>query len=184
MFSGSLFVIVADDMTMFGILSSRFHKVWARAQGNNLGAGNQSRYNATRTFQTFPFPDGLTPNVPAAEYAGDPRAQAIASTSARLNELRENWLNPVDLVLRVHEVVHGYPDRIVPKEADAAPELKKRTLTNLYHARPQWLVKAHAALDGAVSEAYGWGDDWRGGILTDDEILARLFRLNQQRASE
>jgi hypothetical protein len=25
-------------------------------------------------------------------------------------------------------------------------------------------------------------DDWRAGLLTDDEILARLFHLNQQRA--
>ena len=32
-------------------------------------------------------------------------------------------------------------------------------------------------------EAYGWGDDWWAGLLTDDEILARLFRLNQQRAA-
>lgn len=26
------------------------------------------------------------------------------------------------------------------------------------------------------------GDDWRDGILTDDEIPARLFKLNQDRA--
>ncbi len=61
---------------------------------------------------------------------------------------------------------------------------EKRTLTNLYNARPAWLDHAHRALDEAVAEAYGWGDDWRGGILTDDEILARLFRLNQERAVE
>jgi hypothetical protein len=30
-----------------------------------------------------------------------------------------------------------------------------------------------------VAEAYGWSDDWRAGKLTDDEILARLFRLNR-----
>jgi len=39
-----------------------------------------------------------------------------------------------------------------------------------------------AALDEAVAEAYGWGDDWREAKLTDDEMLARLFRLNQERA--
>jgi hypothetical protein len=31
-----------------------------------------------------------------------------------------------------------------------------------------------------VAEAYGWGEDWRSGALTDDEIVARLFRLNQE----
>jgi len=182
-FSGSLFVIAADDMTMFGLLSSRFHQAWARAQGNRLGAGNQSRYNATRTFQTFPFPKGLTPDISAAAYSDDPRAQAIATAAARLNELRESWLNPPDLVLREPEVVSGFPDRILPRDEKAAKELKKRTLTNLYNARPQWLANAHATLDEAVAEAFGWGDDWRAGLLTDDEILARLFRLNQQRAA-
>ena len=87
-------------------------------------------------FETFPFPEGLTPDIPAADYADDPRAQKIATAAARLNELRENWLNPPDLVRREPEVVPGYPDRILPKDEEAAKELKKRTLTNLYNARP------------------------------------------------
>lgn len=182
-FSGSLFVIAKADDLIFGLLSGTIHRLWARSHGNNLGAGNQYRYNATRTFQTFPFPEGLTPDIPAAAYAGDPRAQKIAAAAARLNELRENWLNPPDLVVREPEVVSGYPDRILPKDEEAGQELKKRTLTNLYNARPQWLVNAHAALDEAVAEAYGWGDDWRSDLLTDDEILGRLFRLNQERAA-
>ena len=74
-------------------------------------------------------------------------------------------------------------DRI-PRDAEAAKELKKRTLTNLYNARPQWLATAHAALDAAVADAYGWGDDYRAGALTDDEILARLFALNQKRTGK
>ena len=71
---------------------------------------------------------------------------------------------------------------ILPVSEAAEKELKKRTLTNLYNVRPAWLDHAHKALDEAVAEAYGWGDDWRAGHLTDDEILARLFRLNQDRA--
>ena len=84
--------------------------------------------------------------------------------------------------VRGQEVLAGYPDRVLPRDEGAARELKKRTLTNLYNARPQWLANAHAALDAAVADAYGWGEDWRAGALTDDEILARLFRLNQARA--
>lgn len=64
-----------------------------------------------------------------------------------------------------------------------AKKLKRRTLTNLHNARPQWLANAHAALDRAVVDAHGWGDDQRAGTLTDDEVLARLFRLNQERVS-
>ncbi len=96
--------------------------------------------------------------------------------------MREAWLNPSDLVNRVPEVVPGYPDRILPKDDEAAAVLKKRTLTNLYNTRPAWLDHAHKTLDQAVAEAYGWGDDWRAGKLSEDEILARLFHLNQERA--
>ena len=176
-----LIAIARDDDTTFGILHSRFHELWALRMGTSLE--DRPRYTPSTTFETFPFPEGLTPDIPAATQAADPRAEKIASAAARLNELRENWLNPPDLVVREPEVVPGYPDRILPKEEEAGQELKKRTLTNLYNARPQWLANAHAALDEAVAEAYGWDEDWRAGVLTDDEILARLFALNQQRAS-
>ena len=77
---------------------------------------------ATRltTFETFPFPEGLTPDIPADAYADDPRAQRIAAAARRLNELREAWLNPPDLVERVPEVVPGYPDRLLPVDEERA----------------------------------------------------------------
>ncbi len=181
--SNLLDAIARDDDTSFGILHSRFHELWSLRMGTSLE--DRPRYTPSTTFETFPFPEGLTPNIPAAAYADDPRAQAIAAAAARLNELRENWLNPDDLVVRVPEVVPGYPDRILPKDDAAAKILKTRTLTNLYNARPQWLANAHAALDAAVADAYGWGEAWRAGPaeqgLSDDDILARLFALNQQR---
>jgi len=37
------------------------------------------------------------------------------------------------------------------------------------------------ALDKAVAEYQGRGDDGRGVALTDDAILARPFRLSQER---
>jgi hypothetical protein len=75
-------------------------------------------------------------------------------------------------------VVPGYPDRLLPVDDEAAAELKKRTLTSLYNQRPTWLANAHEALDEAVAAAYGWPAG-----LSDDEILARLFALNQERAA-
>lgn len=174
--------IARDDDTAFGILHSRFHELWSLRMGTSLE--DRPRYTPSTCFETFPFPEGLTPDVPAADYADDPRSTAIAAAATRLNDLRENWLNPPDLVRREPEVVPGYPDRILPVDAAAAKELAKRTLTNLYNARPAWLDHAHRALDEAVADAYGWGEDWRSGRLTDDEILARLFRLNQERAGK
>ena len=170
-------VIARDDETTFGILHSRFHELWTLRLCTWLGIGNDPRYTPSTTFETFPFPEGLTPNIPADAYADDVRAQRIAAAAQRLNELRENWLNPPDLVVRVPEVVPGYPERILPRDEECAQELKKRTLTKLYNQRPAWLDNLHRELDAAVAAAYGWPAD-----LSDDEILARLFELNQARA--
>jgi type II restriction/modification system DNA methylase subunit YeeA len=177
----NLIVISRDDDTAFGILHSRFHETWALSIGSSLE--DRPRYTSSTTFETFPFPEGLTPDIPAADYAADQRAQAIAAAAAELNAKREAWLNPPDLVVRVPEVVPGYPDRLLPKDEEAAAVLKKRTLTSLYNQRPAWLDHAHARLDAAVADAYGWGEDWRAGKLGEEEILARLFALNQERAT-
>lgn len=172
-----LVIIPREDDTTFGILSSKYHVLWAVAQGNRLGVGNDPVYNTSACFETFPFPEGLTPNIPASDYAADPHAQAIAEAARELNTLRENWLNPPDLVRRVPEVVPGFPDRLLPIDDKATEVLKKRTLTNLYNQRPAWLQHAHQRLDAAVAAAYGWPPD-----LSDDEILARLLALNLARA--
>ena len=57
---GSLFRFAREDDVTFGILSSRLREVWASAQGNRLGIGNQRRYNKYVAFETLPFPEGLT----------------------------------------------------------------------------------------------------------------------------
>ena len=54
-----------------------------------------------------------------------------------------------------------------------------RTLTELYNERPPWLEMAHAKLDTAVADAYGWQAD-----LSDEEILGRLLALNLERTAE
>lgn len=170
-----LIAITRDDDTTFGILHSRFHELWALRLGTSLE--DRPRYTPSTTFETFPFPQGLTPDIPAEQYADDSRAQKIAAAAKRLDALRNNWLNPLDLVTRVPEVVKGFPDRILPKDEPASQVLKTRTLTNLYNERPAWLDNAHRALDEAVAEAYGWKPD-----MPDDEMLAKLLALNLERA--
>ena len=169
----ALIAVARDDDTMFGILHSRFHEAWSLRQGTNLV--DRPRYTPTTTFETFPFPDGLTPDRPAADYGDDPRAVAIADTARRLVELRDRWLNPSDLVdwTQVHP---RFPPQALPRDDDAVTELKRRTLTRLYNARPQWLVDAHADLDAAVAIAYGWDLE-----MSEDEALRRLLALNRER---
>ncbi|MFL5255689.1 MAG: hypothetical protein ACJ8AI_22890 [Rhodopila sp.] len=110
---------------------------------------DRPRYTPSTTFETFPFPAGLTPNIPAAEHAAHPRAERIAAAARALVEAHDRWLNPPELVDRVPEVVPGFPDRLVPKNAAAAAILKKRTLTALYNTRgtPEgtWLDALHRA---------------------------------------
>ncbi|MGN6360345.1 MAG: type IIL restriction-modification enzyme MmeI, partial [Thermomicrobiales bacterium] len=142
-----------DDDYFFGVLHSRAHELWSLRLGTWLGVGNDPRYTPTTTFETFPFPW-----PPGQEPAGDPCVAAIAAAARRLVELRDGWLNPAGAT---------------------AAELKQRTLTNLYNARPAWLANAHAALDRAVLAAYGWPPD-----LSDDDLLARLLALNAERAGQ
>jgi type II restriction/modification system DNA methylase subunit YeeA len=171
----NLIVITREDDITFGILHSKFHELWALRMGTSLE--DRPRYTPSSTFETFPFPTGLTPNVSARKFAKNERAIAIASAAKQLNELRENWLNPSELVRIEHEVAPGYPDRIIPRSEIAERELRKRTLTNLYNQRPQWLQNAHRLLDEAVAQAYGWKPD-----ISDDEVLANLLALNLHRA--
>jgi type II restriction/modification system DNA methylase subunit YeeA len=181
-------VFARDDDFFFGVVHSRLHEVWARSQGTQLRERESGfRYTPTSCFETFPFPQ------PSTE-----QSAVIAIAALELDKLRTAWLNPPEWtkteVLEFPGSVDGpwaryvvEPDargigtvrwpRIVPKDADCAGSLSKRTLTNLYNQRPAWLDLAHKKLDEAVLAAYGWETD-----LSDDELLARLLALNLERA--
>jgi hypothetical protein len=83
--------------------------------------------------------------------------EEIAEAARRLDEQRRNYLNP---------------------EGASDAQLKKRTLTNLYNARPIWLANAHEALDRAVFAAYGWPTD-----VSDEENLKALLAFNLESSS-
>jgi len=171
----NLIVIPREDDVTFGILQSRFHEAWALRKGSDLE--DRPRYTSTTTFETFPLAEGMTLNLPPSDQSHEPIKQAVAAAAMRLNELRSNWLNPADLVRIEPEVVAGFPDRILPRDAHAAAALRQRTLTNLYNQRPQWLIEAHRNLDVAVAAAYGWPAD-----IPEDDALANLLELNLRRA--
>jgi len=167
----ALVVIARDDDTTFGILHSRFHEVWSLGLGSSLE--DRPRYTPTTTFATYPFPAGLSPDIPAADYARDPHATAIAEAARRLIDRRDRWLNPPEWVEWIDEPVPGYPKRPVARDEAAEKQLKTRTLTNLYNTRPQWLADSHTALDAAVATAYGWDAE-----ISEEEALARLLEMN------
>ncbi len=144
--------IARDDDYFFGVLQSRLHELWARGTGTQLREAESGfRYTPTSTFETFPFPW-----PPDMEPANDPHTDAIAVAAHALVEQRDRWLNP---------------------EGATDADLKTRTLTALYNARPTWLDLAHRRLDDAVLDAYGWPHD-----LSDEEIMGQLLALNLERA--
>ena len=53
----AVFVFAREDNYFFGVLQSRIHEVWARAQGTQLREVESGfRYTPSSTFETFPFP--------------------------------------------------------------------------------------------------------------------------------
>jgi hypothetical protein len=190
-----LIVFARDDDYFFGILHSRLHEVWARAQGTQLRERESGfRYTPTTCFETFPFPT-----------ANEAQQAAIGEPAKVLCERRDNWLNPPEWmreeILEFPGSVDGPWARYVhepnskgigtvryPRLALKNPLqvsgthyvrdlLPKRTLTNLYNERPAWLDLAHRKLDEAVFAAYSWPVD-----LSDEQILERLLALNLERA--
>jgi hypothetical protein len=184
-----VFAFARADDYFFGVLHSRVHEAWARAQGTQVRErGSGFRYTPNSCFETFPFPE------PTAE-----QQAAIAVAAKDLDTLRNNWLSPPDWTKRetlefpgsaggpwkcyVHDAdARGigtvrFP-RTVAKDTASEEKLRERTLTNLYNEMPTWLRNAHAALDAAVFAVYGWSTG-----LTDEEILARLLDLNLARAA-
>jgi hypothetical protein len=165
-------VFARDDDYFFGVLHSRIHEVWARATGTQLREAESGfRYTPSSTFETFPFPW-----PPGAEPKDNARVQEIAQAAKELVEQRDRWLNPQ---VTVTFAEHPRSEAERGEVTVTSDEKKKRTLTNLYNARPTWLDLAHRRLDEAVFAAYGWKPD-----LSDEEILEKLLALNLERAEK
>jgi len=172
----NLIVIPREDDLMFGLLHSRFHEAWALRKGSDLQ--DRPRYTHTTTFATFPFPEGMTPADDVAQARKLPSAASIEAAARRLDELRNAWLYPADIIKRAPEAVPGFPERLIPKDPAASKALASKTLTDLYNEPPAWLLEAHRQLDEAVAAAYGWSVD-----IAIDELLRHLLELNLVRSS-
>ena len=172
--------IAREDDYAFGVLHSRAHELWSLRMGTSLE--DRPRYTPTSTFETFPFPWPL--DTPEEALTAQQRGQrdAIGEAARALDEARRRWLNPPEWVREEPDVLPSLPPRLLPVDEDAERELRRRTLTNLYNARPAWLSHLHAALDAAVFAAYGWPESAAPDSLSEEELLGRLLGLNLARA--
>ena len=154
-------VIASDDAAILGVLSSRAHVAFANANGGWLGVGNDSTYNHSACFDTFPFP----------EWSDSQRA-AIADAAERLDVHRKSvqLAHPRLAITDMYNVVV----RLRAGEVLSAPEraVHEQGLTSV-------LMAIHDDLDELVLDSYGLS---RGE--SDENILKHLASLNAQRASE
>jgi hypothetical protein len=149
-----------DDAFHLGVLSSRIHAVYALAAGGRLGVGNDPRYNKTRCFDPFPFPEC------AAGQKARIRALAEEIDAHRKRAQHQHGLGLTDIYNVLEKVRASHP--LTSKDKALHDAALVSTLKQL-----------HDDLDAAVAAAYGW--PWP---LADAEILERVVTLNTARAAE
>lgn len=157
----TLVCIASADAFHLGVLSSAAHAVWALAAGSRLGIGNDPRYNKTRCFDSFPFPDpepGLRTK--------------IAELAERLN--RHRW----EALARDRTMTLTGIYNVVEKlRAGAALSPADRRVHD--RAACGVLLDLHNELDEAVAAGYGWA--WP---MATSDVLQHLVSLHHERRME
>lgn len=153
-----LIAVTLSDAFHLGVLSSRIHIVYALAAGGTLE--DRPRYNKTRCFDPFPFPD------------------CTETQKARIRKLAEE----LDAHRKRAQQQHGLGltdiyNVLEKLRAGTALSTKERALHDA--ALVSTLKHLHDELDAAVADAYGW--PWP---LADEDILERVVALNAARAAE
>lgn len=157
----ALVAIALEDAFTLGVLSSSVHVQWALAAGSRLGVGNDPRYNKTKCFDPFPFPD------PAPELR-----ERIGALAERLDQHRK------DAIARDERVTMTGMYNVVEKlRSGEALTPKERAIHEV--AACGILRDMHDELDALVAEAYGW--PWP---MAKEEILERLVALHDERLAE
>jgi len=151
--------IASSDAFALGVLSSRIHITWALATGGTLE--DRPRYNKTRCFDPFPFPDAPEPLRERIRFLGE----QLDAHRKRQQELHPN-LTLTEMYNVLEELRAGEP------LSPASQIIHDRGLVSV-------LRDLHDDLDHAVAEAYGWPAD-----LPTEDILFRLVDLNSARAAE
>ena len=171
-FSHKLIVFPLDGWHDFCLLQSRVHEIWSWFFGTTFGSVDALTYNPTQVFRTFPFPARALDRLDAVGQAyHDFRAQCMTVSGKGLTDIYNRFNNPDE------------------------------TSANILELR-----RLHGEMDRAVLRAYGWDDldpepvferEWEGyeeekpgpwryrwPEADRDEVLARLLRLNAERAAE
>ncbi len=154
-----LVCMASSDAFHLGVLSSRFHVLWALAAGGTLE--DRPVYTKTRCFDPFPFPE-----------ATEHQKERIRGLAEQLDAHRKRQLeaDPKLTMTDTYNVLVKLRAGEVLTKGDK--DLYQRGLIGI-------LKQLHDDLDAAVAEAYGWSAE-----LGEQEILGLLLALNAERARE
>ena len=175
-YSDRLIVFPFETFSVFGVLQSRPHEIWARFFGSSLE--DRLTYTPSDCFETFPFPEGWETH-PALEAAGRAYHDFRAALMVRNNEGMTRIYN------RFHD-----PDET--NETD--PDITE--LRALHTAMDRAVLDAYGwndiptdceFLPDYVIDDEEWGRRkkpyrYRWPDAIRDEVLARLLALNAERA--
>jgi hypothetical protein len=154
--------IALDDAYFLGVLSSRIHVCWALAVGGRLGVGNDPRYNKTRCFETFPFPEC---DAPPAHRTRELAEQLDA------HRKRQQAAHPGLTMTGMYNVL----EKLRSGEALTAKEkaIHEQGLVSV-------LRQIHDDLDTAVFAAYGWPEPaGRRLVLVLERTSRRIENENE-----
>jgi hypothetical protein len=162
--------IATSDADHLGVLSSYVHVQWALAQGGTLE--DRPRYNKSRCFETFPFPDadtGLTPELQTR----------IATLAEQIDAHRKKVLGQSGADTKL--TLTGLYNVIAALREGRALTAKEKAIHS--QGLVGVLKELHDELDTAVLQAYGWAD-LSATEADTPELLNRLVALNAKRAAE
>jgi len=175
-------IVVADDtQAAFALLESQVHSFWVLQNASFLN--EEVRYTPSDCFETFPFPISYETN-PSLEAAGREYDEFRSALMVRNNEGLTKIYN------RFHHPEETASDILHLRELHAAMDATVLTAYGWTDILPgckcQFLLDYEDEEDGEEFTSrkkkkpwrYRWPDEMR------DEVLARLLKLNAERATE
>jgi hypothetical protein len=162
-FDQTVVVVVPNKVECYAVLESSIHKIWAYEFGSSFGSGGAPRYNPSRCFETFTFPENLEDLEEIGETYYEQRRQIMLSRQEGLTATYNRFHNPEEGagdIVRLREL-HVEMDKSVAS-AYGWDELE---LGHDFHETAQ-------GMRFTVSES------------ARREVLSRLLRLNHERWEE
>ena len=186
-FSHKLVVFARSKFSFFCCLQSNCHELWSRVFGSTFGSVDALTYNPSQVFETFPFPSGYE-DAPLLEVAGEAyhayRAALMVATEKGTTKTYNRFHDTNDRAADIVELrrLHAMMDDAVLRAYgwdDLAARAHPGDPANGILAgddAPRFLTEDDED-DHKYQKRLFWPASFR------DELLARLLKLNEERAS-